>query len=245
MGRPMIDLTNQHFGRLTVLSRDMSKPQGQGKSVYWLCQCECGNIKSIRTDKLRNGDTQSCGCLQQEVRGKSVLLDLSGQTFGRLKVIERDLSKPMGKSCPVYWKCKCECGNIVSVRSDHLRDKTTSSCGCLNSSGEELITKILQDNNISYKTQFEFQDLKGDYNCLRFDFAIFENNSLQYLIEFQGSQHYKKWGCESQERFEKRLEYDQKKRDYCKNNNIKLIEIPYTDYEILSWEYLQYKFDNN
>lgn len=37
MGRPIVDLTDQIFGRLKVLKRDNSKPQGQGKSVYWLC----------------------------------------------------------------------------------------------------------------------------------------------------------------------------------------------------------------
>ena len=40
MGRPAIDLTGMEVGRLTVLSRDISKPSGTGKSVYWLCQCE-------------------------------------------------------------------------------------------------------------------------------------------------------------------------------------------------------------
>ena len=43
MGRPAIDLTGMEIGRLTVLGRDFSKPSGAGKSVYWLCQCECGN----------------------------------------------------------------------------------------------------------------------------------------------------------------------------------------------------------
>ena len=55
MGRPAIDLTGMEVGRLTVLSRDLSKPSGAGKSVYWLCQCECGNISSVRMDKLKKG----------------------------------------------------------------------------------------------------------------------------------------------------------------------------------------------
>ena len=240
MGRPVEDLTGQKFGRLTVIERDMGKPRGQGKSAYWICQCQCGNIKSVRTDKLRNGDTRSCGCLQQETRGKVNLINLTGHQFGRLTVLERDFSKPIGKSCPAYWICKCQCGNIVSVRSDHLRDKTTSSCGCLNSSGEEKITQIFQEHNVNYITQYEFTDLKGDYNNLRFDFAVFNNNNdLQYLVEFQGSQHFRKWGNEDIERFKKRLEYDQKKRDYCKQHNILLLEIPYTDFDILNWEYFK------
>lgn len=242
MGRPAIDLTGQVFGRLTVLERDYSKNNQQRKPVYWLCQCTCGNQKSIRRDKLVNGITQSCGCYSKEIRSKLFLIDLTGQQFGRLTVLERDMTKPIGKSCFAYWKCKCSCGNIVSVRGDHLRDNTTQSCGCLNSAGEEKITKILQENNVHYKTQYEFPNLKGDYNCLRFDFAILNlDNSIKCLIEYQGDQHYRKWGNESLERFEKRKEYDNMKRKYCLDNNIHLIEIPYTDFNKLDWEYIKNK----
>lgn len=241
MGRPAIDLTGQKFNKLTVLERDWSYPTGTGKGVYWKCLCDCGNIKSIRTDKIRKGIVKSCGCLSKEIRSQMFLDDLTGQLFGRLTVLERDTSKPMGKNCFAYWKCRCQCGNIVSVRGDHLRDKTTSSCGCLNSQGEETITNILQQHNIEYTTQYEFDDLKGDFNCLRFDFAIFHDNQLFCLIEYQGQQHTKPWGNESIERFNKRQEYDQKKRNYCQTHNIKLIEIPYTDLSKLNWDYLKEK----
>lgn len=55
-------------------------------------------------------------------------IDLSGKKFGRLTVIERDLSR---KRSAVYWLCKCECGNIASVKGIYLRDGHTRSCGCL------------------------------------------------------------------------------------------------------------------
>lgn len=239
MGRPIIDLTGQKFNRLTVLERDFSYPSGAGKPAYWKCQCDCGNIKSVRTDKLRDGTIQSCGCLSKEIRTQLFLKDLKNQRFGRLFVLERDFEKPIGKGNFAYWKCRCDCGNLVSVRTDHLRDGTTSSCGCLNSLGEETISYLLQKHNITYKTQYEFPDLKGDFNKLRFDFAIFENNNLKCLIEYQGIQHVKPWGNESIERFQKRQEYDQKKRNYCQQKQIPLIEIPYTDFNKLNWTYLK------
>ena len=49
------------YGKLTVLRKDDSKPQGEG--VYWLCQCECGNVVSVRGHHLRIGMTNSCGCI--------------------------------------------------------------------------------------------------------------------------------------------------------------------------------------
>ena len=57
-----IDLTGKKFGRLTVIERAENK----GKSVMWVCKCECKNITIVRPENLRSGRTQSCGCLHSE-----------------------------------------------------------------------------------------------------------------------------------------------------------------------------------
>lgn len=56
----MINLINQKFGKLTVIEYD-----GLNKHnvCLWKCKCECGNIKVIISQSLRNGNTKSCGCL--------------------------------------------------------------------------------------------------------------------------------------------------------------------------------------
>lgn len=165
------------------------------------------------------------------------LKDLSNQRFGKLTALSRDTTKPKGSGCFAYWICRCDCGNIVSVRGDHLRNHTTSSCGCLNSLGEEKISQILQQLSFNYKTQYTFPDLKGDEALLRFDFAIFQGQQI-ILIEYQGQQHYRPWGNEDEKRFIKRQEYDKKKQDYCKKNCIPLIEITYKDFDKLSKTFL-------
>lgn len=58
-----IDMTNKRFGRLVVIKPDKKNRHGD---LYWLCKCDCGNIKSINGTKLRNGWTRSCGCLQKD-----------------------------------------------------------------------------------------------------------------------------------------------------------------------------------
>lgn len=57
-----IDLTGKVFGRLTVL-KDTGK-RNNSKRIIYLCQCECGNTIEVDRLSLRNGDTQSCGCLK-------------------------------------------------------------------------------------------------------------------------------------------------------------------------------------
>jgi hypothetical protein len=59
-------------------------------------------------------------------------IDLTGQRFGRLTVIER----AEGRYTP--WRCRCSCGNETVVISINLRRGNTKSCGCFN---EELWTE--------------------------------------------------------------------------------------------------------
>jgi hypothetical protein len=59
--RTFYDLTGQRFSRLTVL-----RSAKVGHFEYWICRCDCGTEKPILGKLLRNGNTQSCGCLHRE-----------------------------------------------------------------------------------------------------------------------------------------------------------------------------------
>ena len=63
-----IDLTGQRFGRLTVIAKDETRVS---KQTYWLCQCDCGEKKSVNSVYLRDGETKSCGCLREEIARKN------------------------------------------------------------------------------------------------------------------------------------------------------------------------------
>lgn len=66
-----LDLVDQVYGRLTVIEEaDSHITPGGSKKTRWLCKCECGNTKEINQGDLRNGKTQSCGCLQKELSVK-------------------------------------------------------------------------------------------------------------------------------------------------------------------------------
>lgn len=56
-------------------------------------------------------------------------LDLTGQRFGRLVVIERSANSKSGKA---KWLCKCDCGNDIVVFATNLVRGLTHSCGCFN-----------------------------------------------------------------------------------------------------------------
>lgn len=116
----IVDRTGHKYGRLTVARIDAERTQS-GR-IYWLCNCECGNEKSVLATNLQSGHTVSCGCA---AAGKP-MIDRTGQRFGRLTVltIDRERTKPGF----IYWLCQCDCGKTTSVISGGLRK--TISCGC-------------------------------------------------------------------------------------------------------------------
>ncbi len=73
------DLVGQVFGRLTVLSRDPNPPKTNPQRSFWICQCECGNIKTYSSDCLLKKDrpVQSCGCVKSygELAIRKILLE--------------------------------------------------------------------------------------------------------------------------------------------------------------------------
>lgn len=105
-------------------------------------------------------------------------------------------------------------------------------CEKVFSRGERKIIAILDSHNIDYHSQFRFNDCRNK-NPLPFDFYIPHTNTC---IEFQGKQHYEvaQFGGMDYEIASKQLS-ELKQRDlikfnYCKNNSINLIVIPYWDF---------------
>lgn len=57
-------------------------------------------------------------------------IDLTGKRFHHLEILERDKTGTKNTRV-VMWLCKCDCGKVVSVRSENIRSGHSKSCGCL------------------------------------------------------------------------------------------------------------------
>lgn len=69
---------------------------------------------------------------------------------------------PKSPGRPSIWLCKCDCGNTHIVLASNLIRGKLTSCGCdTNSKGELKIEEVLKENNICYKKQYKFKDLRG------------------------------------------------------------------------------------
>lgn len=149
---------------------------------------------------------------------------LLGKKFGHLTVVE--MTEKRADNGSVIWKCQCDCGNVIYVRSGNLLRGKTRSCGCNKiSKYEEMVRDILEDYREPYIREHEFQNCKNVYP-LKFDFYLPNRNTC---IECQGQQHYHPvdfFGGDV--RYKTVVHNDIIKKQYCDDNKIALICLPYT-----------------
>lgn len=108
MGR-FKDLTGHTINRWVVLSQDdMYKSPSGRLYVMWLCKCQCGTVRTIRTSKLtsKSSKSRSCGCLSSE------LVKKRATTHGMSNTREYTTYRAMIKRCynakdPAYSSYGC------------------------------------------------------------------------------------------------------------------------------------------
>jgi hypothetical protein len=138
-----LNLTGQRFGRLVVL-----RPSSNSKQfTRWLCKCDCGKRRVVRTSQLRNGHTKSCGCFRTDVaaarfttHGLTVGGKLSKEyhLYHSAKKRAREQCCPFDieltdivipERCPVFPEIVLECGKGIVTNASPTLDKLIPSLG--------------------------------------------------------------------------------------------------------------------
>lgn len=162
--------------------------------------------------------------LRRSKKPEQFIIDLHNKHEGSIIALE----DYKGKTFKILFK-DVRCGHEWHSTPDIVVNSGSGCPTCSKSKGEQAIEKYLVDHSILYKPQYRFLDCKGKSAPLPFDFAVFKNNSgeLDYLIEYDGIQHYEpKFG---EVEFDRTQKNDKIKNLYCERKNIKLIRIPYYD----------------
>lgn len=112
------------------------------------------------------------------------------------------------------------------------------------SRGEIKIQEILQEAGLRFTMEQSFEGLNSSNGrALRFDFCVFDDEgNVDFLVEYQGKQHYEpsaKFG--GKKGFYQQQYNDNKKRRFCQMNNFTLVEIPYTEENLIDYDYIMTK----
>lgn len=206
---------------------------GCHKDVWW--QCEKGHEWNT---EIRNRTYKNSGCPYCDGRIVTKEYNLLVNNSHLCEEWNYDKNDKLpseytpNSGVVVWWKCK-ECGHEWSMNIQARNQGKCRCPKCSDSFSETVTSSLLNDFSINFEQEYIFKDCKY-ISELRYDFYLNFHNTT---IELQGQHHYYPvtYGGiskeKAQENFTKQKIKDQIKRDYCQNNNIKLIEIPYWDFD--------------
>jgi hypothetical protein len=189
-----------------------------------------GNYKTTATNHLNK--KYGCPSCSNIIRGQNKTTSL--ETFlSRAKEIHKDKNYDYSliKMGTAHTKIKIICphhGIFIQSINNHIRGQNCPFCD--RSKGEEIIDNFLIDKNYDFIKEKTFEECVYK-RILFFDFYLPEYN---LCIEYDGEQHFKpiEWfGGEIA--FKESLLRDEIKNKYCKDNDINLLRIPYTDKNII------------
>lgn len=185
MNNKFVDLTGQKFGRLTVLSRCEENNRGYAQ---WLCKCDCGNTKIVRTDLLKSGRVRSCGCIAREIHSKKCReLGLSRITHNksntRLYKIYMNMKDRCNRvNCPAY---KDYGGRGIKVCNEWENDFNKFYEWSINNGYDDKLTIDRVDNNKGYSPDnCRWVDRKAQCLNTRYNIYITYNNKTKTLKEW-------------------------------------------------------------
>ena len=172
---------------------------------------------------------------------------IPGEKYGPngLLLLQRsDKKDKNGKAKWGWYQCP-DCGQpFEAYMVSAAIEQDIWHCGCLTpkSKGEDKIQGILQELQIDFKREYSFDKCKNPCTgtILRFDFYLPTFNAC---IEYDGIQHFQEtsWTHSSLQDINFR---DSVKDNYCSANKIRMVRIPYWDFDILSEKYILDKLKN-
>lgn len=204
-------------------------------------QCNCGNNFETSFHEFKSGNKRqcnTCGAGFQTV--KDFLEYVEKESYvNNFELIDYQVTNGYVHQRNKL-KIKCSCGEIFET-TKHTFERGKNRCGICSSSiskGEEKIKIILEKNQINFIPQFYFKECRGVRKPLPFDFAVFDEfDNIVTLIEYDGKQHFEPvnfGGCSDEIallEYENVCKNDHIKNTYCKRNKLKLIRIPYWDFD--------------
>ena len=204
---------------------DYSKVEYKGASekVCIICK-EHGEFWQTPNDHLDKHGCPKCKAIKIGNLKRNNLDDLKTKISKNVSILSDEY---INNKTKILCKCK-KCGYEWKIRPD-LLIRGTECPKCNQSKGEKIIDDCLSQLSIKFKSQFEIPiNVKINKSGIaKIDFYLPDHN---LFIEYNGKQHYvplEYFG--GQLRFEKQKERDEYVRNYCKENNINLLEIRYDE----------------
>lgn len=202
-----------------------------------ILQCVCGDIFYVRFNDFYSKNQRQCQKCGHE-NGANERRFSYDQVKNYIEVESRSDCKLLSKkysNCESKILLQCKCGSKFKTTFSEFKYQNKHQCNlCSKSIGETRIEKWLIKNKIDYNPEYSFENcLSEKGNLLRFDFYLLK---LNICIEYDGEGHYYPFRfSKDKDKMKNKLKEtqinDNIKNQYCKNNNIPLLRIPYWEFD--------------
>jgi len=168
------DLEGLAFGRWSVISLH----ERTGSGVKWLCRCECGVERAVKSASLLSGRSTSCGCFHKDVVAKKnptlppmpnvVSLSSSGKPpeSGELRCSRCKQSKPMEMFAATSQpKCRRRGGRRYACKEcESQAAKQPHRRALANASTKKFLDNLKATNPDEYARRIRESNLRKNYS---------------------------------------------------------------------------------
>ena len=206
---------------------------GSSKKFWWKCHVAEDHEwqTSIAHRALGN---RNCPCCSGHKVVKSTSIatthpELAAQWHSKNGTLNPD-QVSAGSGLKIWWQCPLFNKHIWQAAPCGRTNGGSGCPFCNQSKGEVAIENFLKQKGIRFEREKTFDSCRN-VRPLYFDFVVYKDNEMR-IVEFQGQQHYKPvnfGGGISVELFCRVKRNDEIKKEWCNDNDISLLEIPYWD----------------
>ncbi len=199
------------------------KYTNQRDLLMW--ECKNGHQWIACWDSIKNANSWCPYCSQRAKPDLTVLQEYAKTKNGLLLS-----STYVNNKTPLCWKC-LECNTEWLAAWGNVKNQNQWCPKCATTKHYITETKVLlileELLGVAFKKTKVYKNVPKEVRYFEFDGF---NKALNLAVEYQGIQHYQypNWFHKTQTEFDLALNRDRLKREYCKNNNILLLEVPYT-----------------
>ncbi|MCW1239217.1 endonuclease domain-containing protein [Bacillus pretiosus] len=190
---------------------------------------QCGEKYEVSPANFLKGKRcPTCSIVKRAKKRARTTDDFIKEVYAEVKGEYEVLGEYENSITPIKIQHK-ECGHVYKVTPSNFLKHGKRCPKCRYSRGEKRVRDFLELHNFKFAEQHRFSDCTLT-KMLVFDFVIFDDiNKITHAIEYDGEFHFFKL-FRTEDKFRLQKMRDKKKNDYCKEKDIKLIRIPYQQF---------------
>jgi len=200
-------------------------------------KCQCNNLiyLSLGNIRLKKYKCTECNTGRENIKHTLEYV----KEIAKNKKCEVISTEYINQSHIMEFRCECGRPFFATFKQFNKRQFRCTICAKSISKSEYDMMILLEKYGIKYQREYSPNDLSSfNGGKLSFDYAILDcENNLYCLLELDGEQHYRPVSIfGGEDSFANQIENDKIKNNYCEDNNINLIRIPYWDFKTKTLE---------